>query len=262
MARKTTQPDIIQELDLIPVMNTVMILIPMLLLMVAFAEPGVINISSPRNAQSTTPENEEPQEPEQVPKLVIFVSNDGFRLGNMNPATPVDQWQTYANPIEGCPGGATAATGPVAPHDLAQAPATICLRDGVDPGSALVNRLDYAGLYNQVVSVRLNPAWFDAFNEEGNDVVSILADPEVPYEAVVKTMDSVRFFVNPTEAEIAPPTAAASLATYLLGGGTGRATLEQLENAKYVDGPAEGTMDFVDLFPDPVLLLPRPGAAS
>jgi biopolymer transport protein ExbD len=262
MSRKSRYEEVHQELDLIPIMNTVMILIPMLVLMVSFAEPGVINISSPRQAQNTTPDPEQRPEEQQVPKVVVYISSDGFRVGNTNPLTPVEEFQQYANPIEGCAGGAAPGTGGVvAPHDLATVPATVCVREGVPATAALVDRLDYAGLYNQLVRVRMHPAWFDAFGEENNSVISILADPEVPYEVVVKTMDTARFFLATAGEGTAPPTAASNVSTYLLGGGQGRPTSEQLESTRYIDGPAEG-MDFIDLFPDPVLLLPRPGAAG
>lgn len=262
MARRIKFEEKIEELNLIPIMNTVMILIPMLLLMVSFAEPGVINISSPRNAQSQTPEQEQPEEQVQVPKVVVYISSDGFRIGNTNPLTPMDQWQVFANPIEGCPGGAAAAGAtPVAPHDLAQVPATVCLRDGVPPTERLVNRLDYASLYNQLVRVRMNPAWFDAFGEENNSVISILADPEVPYEVVVKVMDTARFFLDPSGGTLPPPTASSAAAQYMLNGGNGRPTPDQHDSTEYLDGPEEGT-DYVELFPDPVLLLPRPGSAG
>lgn len=262
MSRKSKFEEKIEEINLIPIMNTVMILIPMILLMVSFAEPGVINISSPRNAQSQTPEQEQPEEQVQVPKLVIYISSDGFRVGNTNPMTPPEQWQVFANPIEGCPGGGAAvAAAPIAPHDLAQVPATVCLRDGVPPTERLVNRLDYASLYNQLVRVRMNPAWFDAFAEENNSVVSILADPEVPYEVVVKTMDTARFFLDPSGGTLAPPTASANASQYMLNGGNGRPTEADHNAVQYLDGPGEGK-DYVELFPDPVLLLPRPGSAG
>lgn len=250
--RKTSED--LQDLNLTPIMNLVMILIPAMVLSSVFMTAGVINISSPRNAQSTTPETEQQEERTQIPRLVVYVSADGFRVGNMNPQLPAGAFDTYASPIEGCAGagGANAGAAATDPNDLANRAATICTLPNTD-GQSLVDRLDYASLYNQLVRIRLNPEWFDEFAKENNAVISIVGDPEVPFESLVKVMDVARYVLNPSDGELEAPSASANLANYLLGAGT-RPTREQLESAKYM-----GTMAArVDLFPNPVLLLPRP----
>ena len=63
MARnKRDSTDEIKELDLTPIMNMVVILIPLLLLSMVFLEVGVINITAPKLSvgPSTPTEIEEP----------------------------------------------------------------------------------------------------------------------------------------------------------------------------------------------------------
>jgi biopolymer transport protein ExbD len=257
MARKKRTEEAEVELNLAPIMNMVMILIPLILTMVEFDKKAVLNISSPQNAQSTTPEDEEREEETPVPKVVVYVSSDGFRIGNQNPEIPAEAFQRFASPIDGCPGGGSDASASNTPHDLAEHPATICLT-GNNESLPLVQRLDYPSLYNRLAEIRLQPDWYDRFGEENNSVISLLADPEVPFEALVKAMDTARFFLEPVGSSAGPPSGASNIASYMLGGG-GRPSLADLEDAVYIDGPGEG-LDPIPMFPDPVLLLPRPGS--
>ncbi len=245
-----------QELNLAPIMNMVMILIPLLLLSTVFIETGVVNISSPRNAQSNTPETEEQDEETPVPRVVVYISSDGFRVGDQ---TNLPAFQQFTQPIAGCPGAGAAAAAPgtpVSPHDMADSQATICLADA--NGAELVDRLDFGALYNQLVAIRMQPAWFDRFGEENNSVISILGDPEVPFEVLIKTMDAARYFLQPGTDELGAPRGDTSLISrYQLNGGNSP-TRAQLEEATYIK--VEG--ELIELFPDPVLLLPRPNQGS
>ena len=242
------------ELNLAPIMNMVMILIPLLLLSTVFIETGVVNISSPRNAQSNTPETEEQEEETPVPRVVVYISSDGFRVGDQ---TNLPAFQRFTQPIAGCPGaGSAAAAAPgqqMSPHDMADIQPTICLAD--ENATELVNRLNFAALYNHLAAIRMQPEWFDRFGEESNSIISILGDPEVPFEVLIATMDTARFFLNPNGDEgLAAPRGDASLIPrYQLNGGSAP-TAEQHANAQYLK--ADGS--YVELFPDPVLLLPRP----
>lgn len=256
--RRTRFKDEEQELNLAPIMNMVMILIPLLLLSTVFLKTGVVNISSPRNSQNANQaDTEEQEEQTPVPRVVVYISDDGFRVGDQ---TNLPEFQPFTTPIARCGGGggAAAAEGQqLSPHQLAEIPPTICLREGVDANAPLLEKLDFAGLYNQLAAIRLQPQWFDRFGEENNAVISILGDPEIPFEVLIKTMDSSRYFLTAEGSGTTPPTASATIPSYQLGGGNG--TRELLENAVYVfDG--EGAR--VELFPDPVLLLPRPNTGS
>jgi biopolymer transport protein ExbD len=252
--RRKRDPEELAELNLAPIMNMVMILIPLLLLSTVFLQAGVINVSTPRNAQSTQAENEETPDEVPVPKVVVTISSDGFRVVNTN--AMVVGFEPFAAPIEGCAGSGDAAM-PANPHDAANAPPTICLRPGAAETDPLVERLDYASLYNRLVEIRLNPVWFEGLSQENNSVISLLADEEVPFEVLVKVMDTARYILNPGDAELSEPTATSGAGPYQLGGGQGRPTLEQLEDAKYIMVIDGDTRRYVSLFPDPVLLLAR-----
>lgn len=260
MARRRAQEDDNQELNLAPIMNIVMILIPLLLLSTVFMKAGVINISSPRNAQSTNQETEEQEEETPVPRVVVFISDDGFRVGDQR---NLPEFQQFTAPIARCGGGGgganAEAAGNIQPHDMANIPPTVCNVSGADPGAPLIERLDFGSLYNQLVKIRLKPEWFDRFGEENNAVISILGDAEVPFEVVVATMDTARFFVKSDGAALEAPTAASAADAYLIGANPGEPTADEIGNAKYIQGD-DGLP--VELFPDPVLLLPRPSAGG
>ena len=256
MARKRhAVEEELAELNLAPIMNMVMILIPLLLLSTVFIETGVVNISSPRNAQSNVPETEEQEEETPIPRVVVFISSDGFRVGDQ---TNLPTFLQFTQPIAGCPGAGTAAAAPgqqMSPHDMADIQPTICLAD--QNGADLVDRLDFAALYNQLVAIRMQPDWFDRFGEENNSIISILGDPEVPFEVLIRTMDTARFFLQPGGDLGAPRGDAALIPQYQLGGGNSP-TPAQLAEAPYIK--VEGAL--IELFPDPVLLLPRPNQGS
>lgn len=258
--RRRAQPEENQDLNLAPIMNMVMILIPLLLLSTVFIKAGVVNISSPRNAQSTTAENEEQEEETPVPRVVIYISDDGFRVGDQR---NLPAFQEFTQPIARCGGaaGGAEAQANLQPHDMANIPPTICNRPDADANAPLLQRLDYAGLYNHLVRVRMQPQWFDRFGEENNAVISLLGDPEVPFEVLIATMDTARYFLKSEGATLAPPTGASSVEQYLLGSG-GNVTAEDLGGAEYIrnEEDEDGSAKFVELFPDPVLLLPRPNA--
>jgi biopolymer transport protein ExbD len=252
MAKKREEE--LPELSLTPIMNMVMILIPMLLLAIVFMKTGVINITSPRNTQSNTPDTEQKPEEVMLPQVTISISADGFRLVD---AKNVPEFVAkYTPPTPRCGGGgAGGAAAGVAPHDAAKLPATICLREGATPDSRLIEQLDYAALYNHLARIRLEPAWYDEFGKENKSTIQILADPEVPFDVVVKTMDTARYFLRSPEANPGAPSASASVEAFMLAGGN--PTQEDLKNAVYLTGGESATERFA-MFPDPVLLLPRP----
>ncbi|MCB9519360.1 MAG: biopolymer transporter ExbD [Myxococcales bacterium] len=245
------------ELNLAPIMNMVMILIPLLLLSSVFIKAGVINISSPRNAQAAQADPEERPEEVPVPKVVVYIGQDGFRISDQR---NLPEFAPFMQPIARCGGGGGAAAGApganIAAHDLQGIPPTICLRQGVDAGADLLAKLDFGALYNRLAEIRLQPQWFDRFGEENNAVISILGDVEVPFEVLVATMDAARYMLQPEGTELPAPSASSNIQSYMLGGGN--PTPEDLGRAQYikVDHAA------VPLFPDPVLLLPRPSAGG
>lgn len=258
--RRGAAIDEVTDLNLAPIMNMVMILIPLLLLSTEFMKAGVVNISSPRDAQSTQTDDQEQEEQEPVPRVVIAISSDGFRVMDQR---NLPAFEPFTQPISRCGGSAAEGDGGTgaSPHARAATmPATVCLREGVSEGAPLLERLDFASLYNHVARIRLQPQWYDRFSEENNDVVSILGDSEVSFAALMKTMDTVRFFLHPRGKEPGEPSGSANIDQFMLGDGTSP-TLADLEDSLYLLGGEEGYTRF-RLFPDPVLLLPRAGAGG
>ncbi len=223
------------EPNLAPLMNMVMILIPLLLLSTVFVRTGVVNVSSPSRAVSANGDPAETPEVE-APQVVVYVSSDGFRIDTIGAAP--DGFAAFAAPVDWCP-------------TEAEAPATICLRTDVPAGAPLVERLDFAGLYDQLVRIRMHPAWFDTFGRDGAATISLAGDPEVPFEVLIETMDTARTLLDPRGVAGAP-TASTGAAPYLLGA-------EGAAGAAARDGaaPVRDERGTVPLFGDAVLLMPQ-----
>lgn len=183
-----------------------------------------------------------------VPKVTVYISSDGFRI--LDQTNNPDFAAKFAGPIERCGGGAVDATKP-----------TICVREGLAETEPLMARLDYSALYNQLVKIRLEPAWFEGFGKDGNNVVSIGADAEIPFEVIVKTIDTARYFLAP-DGKTAPgsPSAASDVSAFLLGDGKSPGP-DALERSKFAVKPAAGDpkkTERFELFPFASLVAARP----
>jgi hypothetical protein len=176
----------------------------------------------------------------------VYISKDGFRIFDQS---NLPDFAPYAQPIERCGGAAGAAPG-------AAIRPTICLREGTSDADSLVKRLDYAALYNQLVKIRLDPKWFEAFSKDNNSVISITADQEVPFASIIKTMDTARFLLKPEGKDPGAPSATSDVGVYLLGDGS-NPRIEDLETSKYLVPAGKPVSSRYDLFPFPVLLAPR-----
>lgn len=182
MARnKRESMDELQELNLTPIMNMVVILIPLLLLSIVFLEVSVINITAPK--LSVGPSTDTPPEEEKKLNLTVAVGAKGFEIGATGAILPQKP---------GCP-----VPGP-----------TICLsKQNVDVTAKFqrARELLAAGNVNEgegVLKEALDAYnWVELYNTlarikneyKDETVVKISADPDVPYAAVVRVMDVTRF---------------------------------------------------------------------
>ena len=186
MRRKKGWDDKLEEINLTPIMNMVVILIPLLLLSVVFQQMGVINISSPKIIGGDTH-----VDPVERLSLTIGISTSGFTL--------TDGRGARLPPVEGC---------------SPQNPVTICNRSEGDVAGLLdevhalrsaydvtgdknmlgrsdarlgeaVEHFDFRQLYNTLVQLKVK------YPEE--KVVTVSADPSVPFELLVSTMDTARY---------------------------------------------------------------------
>jgi biopolymer transport protein ExbD len=229
MGKSRYKEVIVQDLDLAPIMNLCMILIPLLLLSAVFVNKGIIDVNVP-SVGAAPAANTEPSEEILPPQLVLLISSNGFYLKNQNGNPTTDaMFAQFAAPLPGCPS--------VAPGAGDQAP-TICLSGDVGADRPLIERLNWAGLYNRLVEIRLQPQWFPKYNEEGAAQIIITADASVEFAVITKAMDTARYFLRPPNAELAAPAEGADASQYQLGAG-GVATNQNLTEAKFILGEGE-----------------------
>jgi len=209
-----------QELNLAPIMNVVMILIPLLLMSASFLIVATLEVHSPQGQNPITPSEADIPEEVPVPRVLVAITEDGFTVSDLR------QSEAFAESGLGSPIPECHRSQP----QPGQVPITVCTSRGVADGSALLERLDYRGLYNRLVEVYRQPEWTARW-DESNSIINIVADREIPVEVVIRTMDVARFFL---ESDRYDDEAAFRTASY----------------RRHEDTP-------VALFQAPVLLLPR-----
>jgi len=162
MARKKSYENVMTDLDLVPIMNMVVCLIPMILWGMSLVKLGVVNINAPKFGMGAA---SEPQDEDNKPlNLTVAVAADGFRLS----ATGADLNQVLglagAAPADGGDGAAPVAAGPFIPKKN--------------------DAYDYTALYNMMTAIK------EKFPEE--TIVNLTADPTLPFKHIITVMDSIR----------------------------------------------------------------------
>lgn len=170
------------ELDLTPIMNMVVILIPLLLLSLVFVEVSVINVTAPK--LSTGPSQAQPEEEKKPLNLTVTLSYSGIIIAAEGGTLP---------PEDGCP---------------ADSQVTLCLRDAntnvkekfelarkkIGDGDSINGEVVMAEalaqyrwrpLYNRLFEIKKR------FPEE--TVVNIAAEPDMPFAAIIRSMDVMRY---------------------------------------------------------------------
>jgi biopolymer transport protein ExbD len=181
MARnKREVSDEVPELNLAPIMNMVVILIPLLLLSVVFLQVGVINITAPK--LSIGPSTDQPPPEDEPLNLTLTLEEKGFRIAAKAAVLPQRP---------GCPPGPT-----------------ICLEDQkVKTGDKFKSargkfeKGDLQGGEKELKEAMAAYNWRELYNElvkikkqyPDESVINITADPEMPYAMVVRAMDVARF---------------------------------------------------------------------
>lgn len=161
-SKKKTISTEIEDLNLVPIMNLVVCLIPMVLVGMSLVKIGVINVNAPRFGMGQA----EPSDDEEKPLgLTIAIAEDGFRLT----ATGADI-NTELGETPAAPAGDPAAAG------IPQ-PGVFIAKSG--------DVYDYTSLYNKLVVLKDNHA--------DETIVNLTADAKIPFKFVIKVMDSIRF---------------------------------------------------------------------
>ncbi len=183
MARKKEAEMGVPELNLAPIMNMVVILIPLLLLSIVFLEVGVINITAPK--LSVGPATSEPPPPDDKKplNLTVTVQTKGFTIAAS---------EAVLQPRGGCP-----SPGPticLAKQNVDVAAKFQRAREAFAAGNQVggeaemkeaLDAFNWVELYNQLVRIK------NEYKEE--TIIKISADPDTPYSAIVRLMDVSRF---------------------------------------------------------------------
>ena len=148
-----------EDLNLTPIMNMVLVLIPLMLLNVVFMEITVIEVTMPQPSAGAAMNNGEPPK-----RLQLFISQQGFTLVEGQSSLPAK---------EGCPSG-----GP-----------TICTIK--ETAEVETDRHNWLELYNTLLEIKQRPDWTD------HDQIEIVADSSVNFGVLVKAMDISRYQLVP-----------------------------------------------------------------
>ncbi len=146
------------ELSLVPILNLVLILIPLLLLSVVFLEITVINVTMPQRSAGAAPPSGEPPK-----RLQIMISREGFWVIKGDRALP---------PVPECTGRGGQQV-------------TVCL---LEPDAELeVEKYNWLALYNTLIELKADPQWAE------HEQVELVAGPDIPFGVLVKAMDVTRY---------------------------------------------------------------------
>ena len=162
MARKKKAfNDKIEDLNLVPIMNLVVCLIPMVLLGMSLVKIGFVNVNAPKFGMGAAA----PEDTDEKPlNLTIAIAADGYRLT----ASGAD-----INSIMGLP--------PLDPTDPAAAAAAAAAGPTIPKKGELY---DYVDLYNKLVAIKKQ------FPNES--IVNMTAERDTHFMYLIGTMDVMR----------------------------------------------------------------------
>lgn len=159
-AKKKFSTDI-EDLNLVPIMNLVVCLIPMVLFGASFVQLGVVNVNTPKFGMGKSEAVESDEKPL---NLTIAIAEDGFRLSA----------SVIIPGITG-PEGMDPTQPPPPPDPAAQQAPTIPKKG---------ENYDFVELYNTMVRVKdMHP------NE---NIVTLTADSKIQFQYIIKSMDVLR----------------------------------------------------------------------
>lgn len=192
------------ELNLGPIMNLMVVLIPMLLYSAQFIKFSALNVTKAANSSSAINQPTPTEKPKPPLKLKLKISSEeGFILEG---AFVFDEEKVIATP-----GGEGAAAGELATvelkEDLVEKTLSKVRKDYADRGQPMpadieqnirtVYKFDFIALNKKIDLIRQavnNGGGADTF--EKVDQIMIACEGELPFELLVQTMDSVRCKYN------------------------------------------------------------------
>ena len=160
MSRRKKKPfdDKLEDLNLVPIMNLVVCLIPMVLYGMAMVKLGVVNVNAPKFGMGAAAPDDSDEKPL---NLTIAIASDGYRLT----ASGAD-----INTILGLP-----PLDPTNPEAAAQQGPTIPKKG---------ESYDYVELYNKLVAIKKQ------FPDE--TIVNLTAERDTHFKYLIGTMDVMR----------------------------------------------------------------------
>lgn len=183
MPRKSRFEDEIGDLNLVPIMGLIVLLIPMLLLMVVFTQIGVININAPK--LSVGPAQDDPPDEEKKPlNLTVGISEKGYTIAATGGVLPGQEQQAEGDPAAGQAGPTIPSStgGPCQCGDGEVCPAQCGDGNVCRSGQCVV--WDYPALYNRMIEIK------EAYPDE--NLVNVGADDRVAFGTLVTTIDAFR----------------------------------------------------------------------
>ena len=150
----TTNIEEAENLNLTPIMNMVLVLIPLMLLNVVFMTISVIDVTMPQRSAGIAQNGEPPK------RLQLFISKQGFTIVKGATTLPA---------ISGCPEGGPA----ICPNEPSASNET--------------DKQNWLELYNTLVGIKQEPDWQD------HETVEIVGDSSIEFGVLVKAMDIARY---------------------------------------------------------------------
>ena len=178
MARKNREPGETAELNLVPIMAIMVILVPMLIYMFTFHQIKVQRVTAPRRGTGAKKAKEEQKEkPLNLTVIILNKKEKGFKL-TWDETLMTEQQSTPLIPMvqskdEHC-GDPDSEKSDRSPGCFAQAQGCF--------------RYDFAALYNDLVAKKQK----FSTPEKPEKRVNLTADSSVTWEVVSRTMDAVK----------------------------------------------------------------------
>ena len=166
MARKKKPFDEkMEDLNLVPIMNLVVCLIPMVLLGMSLVKVGVVNVNAPKFGMGQSAPADDDKKPL---NLTVGVEEAGFRLkaggADLNLLLGIEA-EVPSDPSQPVAGG-------------------IFIPKIKDVDNADGRSYNYVDLYGKMVKIK------DQFPDES--VVNLTADSKMPFKHIIATMDTMR----------------------------------------------------------------------
>ncbi len=166
MARKKKPfNDKIEDLNLVPIMNLVVCLIPMVLFGMSLIKIGVVNVNAPKFGMGAAAPDESDEKPL---NLTIAIAADGFRITASGADVNSVMGLAPIDPTDPAAAAAAAQAGPTIP------------KKG--------DSYDYPELYNKLVAIKKQ------FPNES--VVNLTAERDTHFKYLIGAMDVMRVYLE------------------------------------------------------------------